>query len=300
MASPGWPCVAWPEELVCSWLHHGGRAMPAVPRQLCAGVAAQLVASSPQPCSVQAGTTAKANRSPRGPGGGSRSVLCRPLGLSWPPALLSPRRLAAASRSSVLPHGPWPQIRRGAGLAAAPVGEGCQAGRKRLQGGSAERTRCPLPAAPEGGKLAAWPGLVATRVQHYDTWLRGRRGPDGSGGPVGNQPPPRGSRPQRLSQGSAGPAPHQGDGAGSDPGAWGRGGTVSDGDGARGGSCCPGEGTGLCRWQQRAVPRGPAAAGQPRPRCPVCRGRELPAACAGSARGVAGRSGARGGSGRWP
>lgn len=118
------------------WSCHASCAEAAVHRQSrVPGVAAQLVAPSPQLCSVQAGTTAEANRRPRGPGSGSRSVLCWPLGLSWPPALVSPQRLAAAARSSVLPHGPWPQIRRGAGLAAAPVGAGCQAGGKRLQGG---------------------------------------------------------------------------------------------------------------------------------------------------------------------
>lgn len=111
--------------LLC-WLHHGSGA-------------AQAAAPALQLCQVRAGTKAKANRSPGGPSGGCCSVPPRPWDSSWPQdspwplALLSLWRLAAAEHSSsVLPRGPWPQIRRGTGLCVTPMGAGCQARREQL------------------------------------------------------------------------------------------------------------------------------------------------------------------------
>ncbi|NXF13541.1 PKHG5 protein, partial [Smithornis capensis] len=112
----------------------------------------------------------------------------------------------------------------------------------------------PLPAAPKGGKLAAWPGLVAARVQHYDAWLRDRHRPGRAGGAVGNQSPLHGSRSRRPSWGQAATELHRGRRADSDQGAWGRGGTVSKGDSARGCPSCLGPGTGQGLWRSVMAP----------------------------------------------
>lgn len=122
LAVPCWLCCA-----VLCWLHHGR-------------VAAQAAAPAHRVCQVQAGTKAKANRSPGGPSSGCHSVPPHPWESSWPQdspwllALLSLRRLAVAEHSSsVLPHGPWPQIRRGTGLGVTPMAAGCQARRQQLR-----------------------------------------------------------------------------------------------------------------------------------------------------------------------
>lgn len=138
MVSSPWSRVVWAEDpprvpksafvswlclagcAVLCWLHHGS-------------VAAQAVAPALWLCQVQAGTKAKANRIPGGPRNGYHSVPPRPWDSPWPQdspwplALLSLWRLAAAEHSSVLPRGPWPQIRRGTELGVGPVGAGCQA-----------------------------------------------------------------------------------------------------------------------------------------------------------------------------
>lgn len=262
------------------------------------GVAAQPVAPALQPCHVQAGTRAKAKRSPGSPSDGSRSVPPRPCGSPWPPVLLSPRCLTAAEHSSVLPRGPWPQISRGTGLAATPHGSRLPHSQGAAPGGPVGTRWCSAPrrSAPEGGKLAAWPGLVAARIQHYNTWLRDRHSPGGAGGPAGNQPPLRGSRPPPPSRQQAGAEPCQGDGAGSGRGPWGPGGTVSNGDGAHGG--CPhlglrtGQGAGLCRrwWRQHAVSRGSVAGREPRPCCLLCQGKEMAAAVSRHGPGIRGEA----------
>lgn len=162
--SLGWPCVVWaedppgaPKSQFGSWLFHGGRAVVVVHGQRpVPGVAAQPVAPAPRPCHVQAGTRAKANRGPGSPGSGSRSVPPWPWGSPWPPALLSPQCLAAAERSSVLPRGPWPQIRRGARLAAAPRGSRLPRSWGAAPGRPVEGTWCSAPRR-QPLRVASWP-----------------------------------------------------------------------------------------------------------------------------------------------
>lgn len=142
----------------------------------------------------------------------------------------------------------------------------------------------PVPAGPEGSKLAAWPGLVAARVQHYDAWLQDRQGSSKARAQEGNQPPLRGSRSRLPSWGQVSPKWHRSDGAGGSRGTWRGGSAVSKGDGARGSSSRLGLGTwqgvGPCRrrWQQQATSQGSVAGREPRPRCPLCHGEEMAAA----------------------
>lgn len=288
MASPGWPCVVWaedapgaPKSQFGSWLCCGGSAR-VVP---CARRGSSASGTGPVAMLRAGWHQSKGKQQPGGLGGGSCSVPSRPQGSPWLPALLSLWRLAAAEHSLVLPHGPWPQIRRGAGLATTPRGSRLP----RSQGAAPG-----VPAALEGGKLAVWPGLVATRIQHYNAWLRDWHSPSGAGGAAGTQPPPRGSQIRLPSWGQTGAEPHQGDGAGSGRGTWGHSSTVSNRDGALSGSPCPGPGTwqgaGLCRWQQCATSHGSVAGGEPRPCCPLWQGEEMAAATSRHGPGIHGES----------
>lgn len=142
----------------------------------------------------------------------------------------------------------------------------------------------PVPAGPEGSKLAAWPGLVAARVQHYDAWLQDRKGSSRARGQASNQPPLWGSRSLPPSWGQVGPKWHRGDGAGGSRGTWRSGSTVSNGDSARSSSSPLGlrtwQGVGLCwrRWQQHVASQGSVAGREPRPCCVLCHGEEMAAA----------------------
>lgn len=137
-----------------------------------------------------------------------------------------------------------------------------------------------VPAGPEGGNLAAWPGLVATRVQHYDAWLQDRQGSSRARGREGNQAPLWRSRSRLPSWGQAGPKWPRGDGAGDSRGVWRSGSAVSNGKGARSSSCRLAlrtwRGVGPCwrRWQQHAASQGLVAGREPRP----CPGEEMAAA----------------------
>lgn len=231
-------------------------------------VAAQAVAPALGLCQVQAGTKAKANRNPGGPSSGCCWVPPQPWDSPWSQdspcllALLLLWRLAAAEHSSyVLPHGPWPQIRRGTGLGVAPTGAGFQAHREQRcrtcwsRSGQGDTVFGPVPAGPEGGRLAAWPGLVAARVQHYDAWLQDHQGSSRARGQAGNHPPLWGSRSRLSSWGQVSPKWQRGDGAGGSRGTSKSGSTVSNGDSARSSSSRRGlrtwQGVGPCwrRWQ---------------------------------------------------
>lgn len=206
----------------------------------------------------------------------------QPLSAVPAPGLLSLRRLAAAEHSSVLPCGPWPQISRGAGLAPLPVGAGCPAQGKWCQW--VGRGAQPCAGCPSGDELAVWPGLVAARVQHYDTWLPDQQGPSGVGGSESTKQPSRGSRPPLPSGGLTGAELRWVDGAGGGCAAWGHSGTVSNGDSACGGSPClepeMWQGMGLCQrwWWHRTMSHGSVASREPWPRNPLCQGREMAAA----------------------
>lgn len=206
-------------------------AVLAVPCQLCRGGGdcarhdSSASGTSPVAMPCTDWHQSKGKQEPRGPWGSP-----------WPP-VLSLWCLAAAKHSSVLPRGPWPQIRRGAGLAATLTGSGC--------GGDAVLS--PAPAALKGGKLAVWPGLVAARVQHYNAWLRDQQGPSRARGPAGTQLPPRASWPPLPSWGQAGAKLRRGDGAGSS--------TVSNGDGAPVALPTRGSGRGRAWGRGGSVPR---------------------------------------------
>lgn len=48
-----------------------------------------------------------------------------------------------------------------------------------------------VPEAPEGAKLAVWPGLVATRIRQYNAWQRDQHGAGGAEGMAVTGPPPQ-------------------------------------------------------------------------------------------------------------
>lgn len=130
-----------PKTHYVSWLCHAGCAVLCCAGYTMVGVAAQALPPALCLCQVQAGTKAKANRSPGGPSGDCYWVSPQPWDSPWPQDSPWPLALpllwclaAAEHSSSVLPHGPWPQIRRGTGLGVAPTGAGSQADRGRESG----------------------------------------------------------------------------------------------------------------------------------------------------------------------
>lgn len=141
-----------------------------------------------------------------------------------------------------------------------------------------------MPAGPEGGKLAAWPGLVSARVQHYNAWLQDPQGTSRARAQAGNQPPLWGSRSRSPSRGQVGPKRHRGDGAGGSRRTWRSDSTVSNGDGARSSSSHLGlwtwQGVGPCwrRWQQHGASQGLVAGREPRACCVLCHGDAMAAA----------------------